>query len=250
MNTLKYGGIMRYRGFTLAEVLITIGIIGIVAAMTLPALTGKTKQKEMETMYKVASNLLHNAVNYFHANEEMIYGYTYCTANTGHNYCQDGSYEVFSEVLASAFRGIHALNKGGTGDKDGIFAVNKYYNFKNNIKFEPTYLDDGYMELVNGMSVIIESGTTSNTPIIFFDINGTSNKPNRMGYDTFAFIIDKNDRICPLGSPSCTGLPDYIEHTDNFTESTYCSPASTSKINGMTCGYFASVDKDYFKKIK
>lgn len=98
MNTLKYGGIMKYRGFTLAEVLITIGIIGIVTTMTLPALTGKTKQKEMETMYKVASNLLHNAVNYFHANEEMIYGYTYCTANTGHNYCQDGSYEVFSEV--------------------------------------------------------------------------------------------------------------------------------------------------------
>lgn len=29
---------MRYKGFTLAEVLITLGVIGVVAAMTLPTL--------------------------------------------------------------------------------------------------------------------------------------------------------------------------------------------------------------------
>lgn len=56
---------MTDKAFTLAEVLITLGIIGIVAAMTMPVLTGKTKYKEFETRYKVASNLLHNAVNFF-----------------------------------------------------------------------------------------------------------------------------------------------------------------------------------------
>ena len=58
---------MRQTAFTLAEVLITLGIIGIVAAMTLPSLTEKTKYKEFETRYKVAANLLHNAVSYFHS---------------------------------------------------------------------------------------------------------------------------------------------------------------------------------------
>lgn len=37
------------KGFTLAEVLITLGIIGVVAAMTLPALINRVTYKEMET---------------------------------------------------------------------------------------------------------------------------------------------------------------------------------------------------------
>lgn len=35
----------KFKGFTLAEVLITLGIIGVVAAMTLPALIQKQQKK-------------------------------------------------------------------------------------------------------------------------------------------------------------------------------------------------------------
>lgn len=35
-----------YNGFTLSEVLITLGVIGIIAAMTLPVLIGNYKKKE------------------------------------------------------------------------------------------------------------------------------------------------------------------------------------------------------------
>lgn len=236
---------MRKVGFTLAEVLITMGIIGIVAAMTLPTLIQKIQYKKYESGYQVAENLIHNAVNYFHTQDRMIYGETYCTSNTveGSDYCQGGNYRVFSEVLAEAFRGIHALNKQAK-------AQSSYYSFNKSIKFYAGLLDDGYMELVNGMSIIIETGASSKCPIIFFDVNGFENNPNRMGYDTFAFIIDKNDRVCPLGSKSCTCRNQYIENTDNFLDSSYCSPTSASNYNGLTCGYFASIDKDYFKKIK
>ncbi len=237
---------MKKVGFMLAEVLITLGIIGIVAAMTLPTLMQKIQYKKYESGYKVAENLIHNAVNYFHTQDRMIYGETYCTSNkntTETDYCQGGQYKVFSEVLAEAFRGIHALNKQGK-------VLNSYYNFSNKTKIYAGILDDGYMELVNGMSIIIETGASSKCPIIFFDVNGFENNPNRMGYDTFAFIIDQNDRVCPLGSKSCTCRNQYIENTDNFLNSSYCSPTSASNYNGLTCGYFASIDKDYFKKIK
>ena len=38
--------------FTLAEVLITLGIIGMVAAMTLPALMNDKQNKELQTQFK------------------------------------------------------------------------------------------------------------------------------------------------------------------------------------------------------
>lgn len=53
---------MKKIAFTLAEVLITLGIIGIVAAMTLPSLIGYFKKTEIETrlerFYSVANNAL------------------------------------------------------------------------------------------------------------------------------------------------------------------------------------------------
>lgn len=228
-------------GFTLAEVLITLGIIGIVAAMTLPSLIGGGKYKEFETRYKVAANLLHNVVNYFHSRDLMIYGTQYCTATQN---CK-GQAPIFTEVLAQGFSGIHALNKD-----NGKFAANNYNNFSNTTKFSAQMLDDGYMELKNGMSVIIESGTINMVPIIFIDINGTGTKPNRMGHDIFAFVIDNGDRVCPLGSSSCKTRSNYIEKNEDFRQSSYCNPSSTNAQNGITCAYFASIDKDYFKKIK
>ena len=61
MQILK-GGIMKNKAFTLAEVLITLGIIGVVAALTLPLLIGNYKKKVIETrlqrFYSVANNAL------------------------------------------------------------------------------------------------------------------------------------------------------------------------------------------------
>lgn len=49
-------------GFTLAEVLITLGIIGIVAAMTIPSLMNSTGQAEFKTGMKKALSVLNQAV--------------------------------------------------------------------------------------------------------------------------------------------------------------------------------------------
>lgn len=47
--------------FTLAEVLITLGIIGIVAALTIPSLINNTNQKELITKYKKIFSALNQA---------------------------------------------------------------------------------------------------------------------------------------------------------------------------------------------
>ena len=49
-------------GFTLAEVLITLGIIGVVAAMTIPTLLSNTHGAQLKTAYKKALSTLNQAV--------------------------------------------------------------------------------------------------------------------------------------------------------------------------------------------
>ena len=49
------------KGFTLAEVLITLGIIGVVAAMTMPTLIGKYKERETITKLKKINSVMNQA---------------------------------------------------------------------------------------------------------------------------------------------------------------------------------------------
>jgi prepilin-type N-terminal cleavage/methylation domain-containing protein len=49
---------MRRSGFTLAEVLITLAIIGVVAALTIPAVVKNYQETERKTQYKNAENTI------------------------------------------------------------------------------------------------------------------------------------------------------------------------------------------------
>ena len=53
---------MKHFGFTLAEVLITLGIIGIVAAMTIPSLNSKIIKRQVEARTKVAYSTIAQAL--------------------------------------------------------------------------------------------------------------------------------------------------------------------------------------------
>ena len=53
---------MRKLGFTLAEVLITLGIIGVIATLTLPSLMSNTAEREYSTALKKAVSALTEAV--------------------------------------------------------------------------------------------------------------------------------------------------------------------------------------------
>lgn len=53
---------MKRQAFTLAEVLITLGIIGVVAAMTIPTLISNTSGAQFKTAYKKALSTLNQAV--------------------------------------------------------------------------------------------------------------------------------------------------------------------------------------------
>lgn len=73
----------RHAGFTLAEVLITLGIIGVVAAMTIPTLMSNTGKSEFKTAYKKIISAVNQAVTMSVAIDYLDFGDAYSgTANT------------------------------------------------------------------------------------------------------------------------------------------------------------------------
>ncbi len=53
---------MNKKGFTLAEILITLGIIGIIAAMVLPGIIENTKERQTVVKLKKSYSVIQNAV--------------------------------------------------------------------------------------------------------------------------------------------------------------------------------------------
>ena len=61
MNLERIYSMKKQNAFTLAEVLITLGIIGVVAAMTMPTLLNSTQDKQFITAYKKALSVMSQA---------------------------------------------------------------------------------------------------------------------------------------------------------------------------------------------
>ena len=88
---------MKKTGFTLAEVLITLAIIGVVATMTLPALMSNTNEQQARTGVKKGINTLVHAVELNNA-----------PSNAGYDYAGITSDEVDIGVISND--GLMAMN--------------------------------------------------------------------------------------------------------------------------------------------
>ena len=83
---------MNKQGFTLAEVLITLGIIGIVAAMTIPTLVANYQAKSWSTSAAVFERKLEEALKVMNT-QQTLAGYT--------------TTEDFVNELSKHFKTIH-----------------------------------------------------------------------------------------------------------------------------------------------
>ena len=73
MNMLKVRNNKRFRGFTLVEVLITLGIIGVVAAITIPLLIQNSNSKKFITQFEKSLSTLNQAAINAQAQYDMDY---------------------------------------------------------------------------------------------------------------------------------------------------------------------------------
>ena len=96
-------------GFTLAEILITLGVIGVVAAMTIPTLMSAYNRHVVETrLYKIHSTFM-QGIRMAQANSDS--NFTVQNPTTGkedvNGYSWENSKLVFDEYFVPAFKISH-----------------------------------------------------------------------------------------------------------------------------------------------
>ena len=227
-------------GFTLAEVLITLGIIGITAALTLPSLIISSRNKQLETALKNGYSTLSHALKMY----EQENGEPIKSSDEGID---------LKTILMSYLNVVKDCGKGTDADKswiphkayvtdlDNFKAVYTNYNGTNEIPY--SLIDDGQFVINNGMLVLLENDQDPNNKdmrYISVDVNGYKKSPNRLGQDLFMFQIDNNGQLVPMGAK----YTDYYSKKDE-----YCSNTSTSAANGLGCTAKALYDTNFFKKL-
>ena len=184
-------------GFTLAEVLITLGIIGVVAAITIPNLIQNNFEKRAVSTLLETQSILSQAIRM--AEEE--YGDVSGWGIKGNMSQRDGI--TIANNLSSYMK--IAIDCGYTNKKRCI-PDTKYKLLNGNMWDKYTTTSMHYaIKLPNGSSIWFRGGNsneiaTDEAYITFFiDING-QNLPNTVGKDMFSFKYEKGG-LKPCGAP-------------------------------------------------
>lgn len=207
------------KGFTLAEVLITLGVIGVVAAMTLPTLIQHHKEKVATTKLKKAYSTLSNA--YILArNENQDISSWFETENSS-----EWTTKVFENLKPYLnISKVCGFEKGclTNGPVKTLHRTN-YVNYDEATTEYRFVLSDG----TQVMLYISNPNCNELAPYcgnIKVDIDGYRG-PYVLGKDFFIFNIFYN-RILPAGIPEDT-------RTVSFEDG--CNVSKTTHANGLSC---------------
>ena len=180
-------------GFTLAEVLITLGIIGVVAAMTMPTLMNSTQGAQYKAAYKKALSALSQAVTLNMALDEWNFADLASNGKSGDDAGADATYNMANMLKARmnvvreetgwtnikvANGGAYSVGNGGATGSDTVSldASNVTLFFNDGIMF--TFPKDAQNCTEANAASLTGAGGASGACRGFIDVNGTK-APNR-----------------------------------------------------------------------
>jgi len=183
------GQMLQRKGFTLGEALITIGIIGVISALTIPALMRGTSEAESVAKVKKIYNTLTNAFEQAQFENDGLPPASWATSQTN----------SILDIMANHMKVLRSYPTSNV-----LFGTQKCDGTTDNYCFWQTdsksyLLPDG---IVISRGCLPSEGTcTAYANYIAVDING-SKKPNKHGLDAFLFeITDKGIEFpTPIGA--------------------------------------------------
>jgi prepilin-type N-terminal cleavage/methylation domain-containing protein len=215
------------KGFTLAEVLITLGVIGVVAALTIPTLMNNISDTQLRTQFKK----MYAALSQVHSSLISENGGTFVGLSD--------NYQTLRDLYADKMKTLKRCNIGAVTDicwhaDNAIkYLNNGTYNVSNGIQafvlsdgaFIQPYFDTNFNCLDNN-----SVGTIYRCGWIRVDVNGFKT-PNVVGKDIFLIHILK-DRLLPYG-------------TSNDAAAVQAATSCNSGSTGLGCAAYVINNIDY-----
>ena len=248
---------MNKRAFTLAEVLLTLTIIGVIAALTIPNLMKKYENHVLLTQLKNWYSEFSNTIGQFKAQNDNVWEVFDETVefpgfngkNEYNNNKELTKYSAFIEFLDNKYGDLYKgkysnmtswsnVSSSLWLDKHGVrnyktlsgaagadtwpdlhyyFYAYKTYRCKSGAMFGIKYQKD-------------PNGSKAWTVVV--DVNGPKKGPNIVGRDTFHFYIDDNSAKL-FGRYSTSGY--YMYNYGTYANTGLCDTQITSTNNGVTC---------------
>lgn len=189
---------MKLKGFTLAEVLITLALIGVVASLTMPALMSNVQKQQVGPALAKAINTLETANQNYKASHSVNDIRRVCSGSHQSSLfaclIDDGQINVV--YLEDELRPVyHKFNSDNTfsyihgGDDDYVA-----YQSSDGMIYYVMMGDTGIIEIDSTK----KKKYSGEYYIVDVDINGTKG-PNTDGKDLFSLAVDTKGIVIPLG---------------------------------------------------
>lgn len=189
MKLNKYNSLHNKSGFTLAEVLITLVIIGVIAALTIPTAINNTKEQELKSQFAKAYSTVSQAL--YKTEMNNFYGYAKCY------YGQNGLSTEISECnkfFNTLFSQTLSVQKICTNNSLSNGCIPAYRTYATSGGWSG--FNQGNIENTNSSYVLSDGQIIIrypwSMPDFLIDINGHKG-PNVYGKDLFGFQLKRNE---------------------------------------------------------
>ena len=216
------------KGFTLAEVLITLGIIGVVAAVTLPTLVQNYKKTVYVNQLKKFVSTFEQGLQKMLADEGVQRLSDLPDLGTDYEIWRNpiGAKDFIDDFLGKGFYVTYKNAPGylaeGFGGEDG-YTDHLQFNDGNAIISLGAEGQNASHKLPVECDIIKSNGGTMCSAFMHFavDINGVKG-PNKLGRDIFIFWASDEAKLYPLGGKDIALYlnPTPLESNSNYWKNT------------------------------